>query len=623
MDRILPFALTQALAWIALALSATASFPLDIRTRAVGPVREWSAADFARLHADRLCVKFGEGTDIGLASSRFIDAGGRDLSGVNAALATAGVREIRPIFPYDRATARAWKAEGERRSGRTGPDLSLWYVIRVEGGAAVAADLCNALNASPVVEIAHPEPVAELAVIAGAGAGAGAPAPEDVRCAAGPVSVQGASTRPGADRISAAGDDRLPTPDYSGQQGYLYDSPYGLDAPAAWALPGGTGAGGKFIDVELSWTENHEDFPFPLCFYQGGAPQSPQYEYEAHGTAVLGEVVAQPNGYGVTGFAPGLSGYGVVAISIGAYPVIGQYFMEAASQLDRGDVWLIELQAVPPGYSAPAPMEYWQVNYDVIWISSWTFEVICVEAGANGSLNLDDPSWGGIFDRNVRDSGAIMVGAGTPDGLTAEWFSNYGSRMDVHAWGSEIFTTGYGDLYDGGTLQTRYTYQFGGTSGASPMIVGAALCLQGIAREAYGSPLAPAAIRTILHETGVSHVGSRYIGPRPNLGPAAERVLEQAEDVADALPGRSALTVAPNPFRESVRIGVPASAGLRIFDAAGRCVRRLGGASASGGTAPLSWDGRDEAGRPLETGVYFLRLDEPEGKAAVKLLKAR
>ena len=35
----------------------------------------------------------------------------------------------------------------------------------------------------------------------------------------------------------------------------------------------------------------------------------------------------------------------------------------------------------------------------------------------------------------------------------------------------EIVTTGYGDLYNGGTFQTRYTAGFGGTSGASPMLL--------------------------------------------------------------------------------------------------------------------------------------------------------
>ena len=35
-------------------------------------------------------------------------------------------------------------------------------------------------------------------------------------------------------------------------QDYLYDPPVGVDGPAAWALPGGSGTGMKFIDIEFS-----------------------------------------------------------------------------------------------------------------------------------------------------------------------------------------------------------------------------------------------------------------------------------------------------------------------------------------------------------------------------------
>lgn len=153
--------------------------------------------------------------------------------------------------------------------------------------------------------------------------------------------------------------------------------------------------------------------------------------------------------------------------------------------------------------------------------------MVCIEAGANGTQDLDDPSWEGVFDRNLRDSGAVMVGAGTPTGRVAEWFTNYGSRMDVHAWGSEIVTTGYGDLYRGGSLQTEYTSDFGGTSGASPMVTGAALCLQGISRQVYGTHLPPPLLRRLLNETAVPHLDPvKEIGPRPDLGAAVERLLE-------------------------------------------------------------------------------------------------
>jgi hypothetical protein len=571
-----------------------AAAALDLATRSVGPARTWTASDLARYSADCVHVKFVEGSDVTLRDGRLAGAPGVDLAPVAAALARADVRSLAPTFAVDRARARGWKARGEAESGRHGPDLSLWFTLHIGGGPAAVAALVNELNAAAAVEIAHPEAIPELAA---------ASAPGRARAAGNPL-----------------------TPDFSLQQGYLYNPPVGLNAPAAWAYAGGNGAGGKFIDVELCWTEDHEDFPFARLFYVGGATQDPTYE--THGTAVLGEVIGQHNGYGVNGFAPGIDGYGVVAVTVAEWPTVPHYFQEAVDHLAAGDVWLIELQMYPPGRQA-TPMEYLQVNYDVIWTGVWARDVVCIEAGANGGQNLDDPSWGGIFDRSVRDSGAIMVAAGTPSGLVAESFTNYGSRMDVHAWGSSIVTTGYGDLYNGGTLQTRYTAGFNGTSGASPMVAGSALCLEGIARAAFGSPLKPVQVRSALHDTGTPQQGARLIGPRPNLGAAAARILETAAapEAAAAIAGPGAIALAPNPFTAAVRLAFTPPAGetarVVVYDVAGRMVRVLAPAGIGGERQELVWDGSDARGAELGRGVYFLAIEAPGFERTIKVQKAR
>ncbi len=68
------------------------------------------------------------------------------------------------------------------------------------------------------------------------------------------------------------------------------------------------------------------------------------------------------------------------------------------------------------------------------------------------------------------------------------------------------------------------------------------------------------------------------------------------------------LTAWPNPFRTGVRLEVAArgSSDLRIVDASGRqvCRRRIPRSSLSVPYS-LSWDGSDEAGRPVPPGVYF------------------
>jgi serine protease len=467
-------------------------------TRPVGPQLDWDAASLARFDAGWLHVKFVEGAEVGLVAAptpsglRFAGLTLQDLADLDQVL--AGARTLRRTFPGLREKFQALKLRGEAASGQPGPDLSLWFDVELAGGRAALADALNALNALSVVEIAHPAPICEPAVLMSSG------------------------ISPDARRRPF--DTLRPTPDFTDQQDYLFETPVGLDAPSAWAVTGGRGAGMKFMDVELGWIHMHEDFDHDALFYNNNNDDP---AYRDHGTAVLGEVVAMNNDYGVTGFASD-SQWGTVGILYDEWPDVPHRFREAAEALDPGDVWLIELQMYPPGKSA-TPMEWLQANFDAIWTSCWSMGVVCVEAGANGSQDLDDPSWDGVFDRDVRDSGAIMVGAGTPTGRVAEWFTNYGSRMDNHAWGSEIVTTGYGDLYSGGSPETEYTGTFGGTSGASPMVVGSALCMQGIALERFGSPLAPDALRTLLHETGIENLGTQYIGPRPDLGAAVEELL--------------------------------------------------------------------------------------------------
>jgi subtilisin family serine protease len=64
----------------------------------------------------------------------------------------------------------------------------------------------------------------------------------------------------------------------------------------------------------------------------------------------------------------------------------------------------------------------------------------------------------------------------------------------------------------------------------------------------------------------------------------------------------------PNPFNTSCAVSLSgaASAGhleLRIYDAAGHAIRRISGRS---GDATLRWDGRDEVGRTMPAGVYWI-----------------
>ena len=69
----------------------------------------------------------------------------------------------------------------------------------------------------------------------------------------------------------------------------------------------------------------------------------------------------------------------------------------------------------------------------------------------------------------------------------------------------------------------------------------------------------------------------------------------------------------PNPFNPVTTISftLPSAARvtLAVFDAEGRLVRSLVDDTLEGGIKQIEWDGRDDAGRPASSGVYFYRLE--------------
>nr|HEX4314114.1 S8 family serine peptidase [Kofleriaceae bacterium] len=327
-----------------------------------------------------------------------------------------------------------------------------------------------------------------------------------------------------APRPVARDGDRCPitTPAYDELQGYVGPAPAGIDAPFAWAR-GVRGAGVQFADVEGGWNAKHEDLPGARMTHVGGRNMT-EPGWAAHGTAVLGEVVGIPNGKGVTGIAPDTDH--VFTSSISGQSV-ADAIDTAAEELRAGDVLLIELQGAGPR-GRYLPVEYWDDNYAAIRAAT-DRGVVVIEAAGNGGEDLDRGAYKGKLSRGVRDSGAIMVGAGGPPrpGFTDRTrldFSNYGSRVDVQGWGRRVATLDYGDLQscddDRSSRWRHYTGEFSGTSSASPIIAGAAILLE----SAHGRALTPRDVRRILAETGTPQTGNdrEHIGPRPDLARALD-----------------------------------------------------------------------------------------------------
>jgi len=83
----------------------------------------------------------------------------------------------------------------------------------------------------------------------------------------------------------------------------------------------------------------------------------------------------------------------------------------------------------------------------------------------------------------------------------------------------------------------------------------------------------------------------------------------------------------PNPMGRSATIplvlGAPSRIQLRIHDVAGRAVARLIDGVRGAGSQVVTWDGRDQAGRQVANGVYFVELVADGISARERLIVAR
>jgi len=91
------------------------------------------------------------------------------------------------------------------------------------------------------------------------------------------------------------------------------------------------------------------------------------------------------------------------------------------------------------------------------------------------------------------------------------------------------------------------------------------------------------------------------------------------EDIAPAL----LLSAWPNPFNPNVTVsyelGAPGNVELNVYDVRGRLVRTLHSGAMPAGEHIAAWNGVDNAGAPVASGVYLLRLSTPQGVQCHKM----
>lgn len=430
-----------------------------------------------------LVVKFVEGSGVRLRAGQLVGAPGVALGAVNAQLllrATSVERLfLRPEAALDAERAQLIADLGPARVAALEPpaDLNLYYRVRTADAAAGVA-LWRALLDQPVVETAFPD------------------------------TPPGYQADPVVPEAAVPDDIPPPTPDMSGEQTYFTAAPNGIDPRVSRVIPGGRGEKLQILDIETGLILNHEDVPQAVAANVIGPINSPT----DHGLAVAGEMLADKNGYGVTGGVYRARYKFHSHLSINWASSVNT----AAANSQPGDIIVLEVQLPCPSGGSVCPMEGRQDVFDAVRNATMAGKHVIAAAG-NGNQNLDNPTFNNAFNRTVRDSGSIVVGATNAGTLARASFSNYGSMVDANGWGFNVTTTGYTDrFYPNNDARQKYTSTFSGTSSATPIVTSAAAAVISAAKQQLGRTITIGEVRTLLRAHGTD-VPNGQIGKRPDL----------------------------------------------------------------------------------------------------------
>ena len=403
------------------------------------------------------------------------------------------------------------------------------------------------------------------------------------------------------------------TPNFEPFQTYLGANP-GVNITFAWNL-NVTGSGIKIRDIEYGFNKNHEELHQINTFLATGMTinSAASVDFTEHGTATFGTVIGHKGLYGISGLAHGAT----EMILFPEWQISGYNRVFAVSQAIAnsvlGDVIIYEMQTGGQGGQF-VPAEFNTLVWDLTAAASAS-GIIVVAAAGNGAQNLNSTYYQNYM--NLGNSGAIIVGAGTPNlSHNRISYSTYGTRVDVQGWGENVFTTGYGDAQNVGNDFNQYYTNFGGTSSATAMVAGCVVVLQSYHFSLTGGYLTGPQMRTILKDTGVpqGNAASGNIGPLPNIQAAMQAIYDNYA-LSVATENTIEFTVYPNPVQNQLTLmygsEVAPEAKVELYNALGQLVYQ----------STLS-QAKEIDCSTLMHGFYFVKVTANGKSTAKKIIKS-
>lgn len=267
----------------------------------------------------------------------------------------------------------------------------------------------------------------------------------------------------------------------------------------------------------------------------------------------------------------------------------------------------------------------------------YTYYVTAVDSAENESKNNPTAFWNGCM--TGPQMAAVDPGAPNPSPITVR-------RAGYYTWGStpdstvdydpdslvyrfrgltpdSLYLLGVGYFTDSLSRGRQQSLNIDGVQahGAIPLLGTPSKMLFLVPKRTYqDSTVTVSVVRNQGPDAVVAQLWL-YQAHLPNGGPQSAGVVNFTSSNTYFLPLR------PNPSNGRVQVAYhlpgPAEVSLVVYDVLGQRIKGLVNGTKLGGSYAEEWDGRDEQGVPVKTGVYFARLQVGAIEATQKLVLVR